>query len=79
MPLRVNRTTVAISCVRESLLIDGQFMAISKYFTYPDWAMEFVRIACSKHAMVRSYRTPTQIVSVAATTALTTSCSSPGG
>jgi len=35
-------------------LIDGQFMAISKYSRYPDWAMEFVRMACSKQAMVRS-------------------------
>src|SRR5207253_1881819 len=54
MPLRVNRITGPISCVRESLLIDGQFMAISKYSRYPDWAMEFVRMACSKQAMVRS-------------------------
>src|SRR5256712_2173274 len=35
-------------------LIDGQFMAISKYSRYPDWAMEFVRMACSKQAMIRS-------------------------
>src|SRR5260221_2418135 len=35
-------------------LIDGQFMAISKYSRYPDWAMEFLRLACSKEAMLRS-------------------------
>jgi ABC-type glycerol-3-phosphate transport system substrate-binding protein len=35
-------------------LVDGQFMAISKYSKNPDWAMEFVRMACSKEAMLRS-------------------------
>jgi ABC-type glycerol-3-phosphate transport system substrate-binding protein len=35
-------------------LIDGQFMAISRYSKYPDWATEFLRMACSKEAMLRS-------------------------
>jgi ABC-type glycerol-3-phosphate transport system substrate-binding protein len=35
-------------------LVDGQFMAISKYSKNPDWAMEFMRMACSKEAMIRS-------------------------
>jgi ABC-type glycerol-3-phosphate transport system substrate-binding protein len=35
-------------------LIDGQFMAISKYSKNQDWAMEFMRMACSKEAMLRA-------------------------
>ncbi|HVZ45728.1 MAG TPA: extracellular solute-binding protein [Ramlibacter sp.] len=35
-------------------LVDGQFMAISKYSKNQDWAMEFVRMACGKQAMIRS-------------------------
>ncbi|MDB5527369.1 MAG: Carbohydrate transporter substrate-binding protein family [Devosia sp.] len=35
-------------------LIDGQFMAISKYSQNADWATEFLRMACSKDAMLRS-------------------------
>jgi len=35
-------------------LVDGQFMAISKYSKNQDWATEFVRMACSKEAMFRS-------------------------
>jgi ABC-type glycerol-3-phosphate transport system substrate-binding protein len=35
-------------------IVDGQFMAISKYSKNPDWAMEFIRMACSKDAMLRS-------------------------
>ena len=35
-------------------LVDGQFMAISKYSKNQDWAMEFVRMACSKDLMLRS-------------------------
>ncbi len=35
-------------------IVDGQFMAISKYSKHPDWAMEFMRMACSKEAMLRS-------------------------
>jgi ABC-type glycerol-3-phosphate transport system substrate-binding protein len=35
-------------------LIDGQFMAISKYSKNRDWATEFIRMACSKEAMIRS-------------------------
>lgn len=35
-------------------IVDGQFMAISKYSRYPDWATEFLRMACGKDAMLRS-------------------------
>jgi ABC-type glycerol-3-phosphate transport system substrate-binding protein len=35
-------------------IVDGQFMGISKYSKYPDWATEFLRMACSKDAMLRS-------------------------
>ncbi|SDR39770.1 ABC-type glycerol-3-phosphate transport system, substrate-binding protein [Rhizobiales bacterium GAS191] len=35
-------------------IVDGQFMAISKYSKNADWAMEFIRMACSKEAMLRS-------------------------
>ena len=35
-------------------IVDGQFMAISKYSKNPDWAMEFLRMACGKDAMLRS-------------------------
>jgi multiple sugar transport system substrate-binding protein len=35
-------------------LIDGQFMAISKYSKNADWAVEFLHMACSKDAMLRS-------------------------
>jgi len=35
-------------------LVDGQFMGISKYSKNQDWAMEFMRMACGKDAMLRS-------------------------
>jgi multiple sugar transport system substrate-binding protein len=35
-------------------IVDGQFMAISRYSKNADWAMEFVRMACSREAMLRS-------------------------
>jgi multiple sugar transport system substrate-binding protein len=34
--------------------VDGQFMAIPKYSKNADWAMEFIRMACSKESMLRS-------------------------
>jgi hypothetical protein len=35
-------------------IIDGQFMAISRYSKNIDWATEFLRMTCSKDAMLRS-------------------------
>ena len=35
-------------------IVDGQFMAISRYSKNIDWAIEFMRMACSKEAMLRS-------------------------
>jgi ABC-type glycerol-3-phosphate transport system substrate-binding protein len=35
-------------------IVDGQFMAISKYSKNAAWATEFLRMACSKEAMLRS-------------------------
>jgi len=34
--------------------IDGHFLSIPKYAKYPDWSLEFIRMACSKQWMLRS-------------------------
>ena len=34
--------------------IDGHFLSVPKYAKYPDWSMEFIRMACSKQWMLRS-------------------------
>jgi ABC-type glycerol-3-phosphate transport system substrate-binding protein len=34
--------------------IDGHFLSVPKYAKYPDWSLEFIRMACSKQWMLRS-------------------------
>jgi hypothetical protein len=34
--------------------IDGHFLSVPKYAKYPDWSLEFIRMACSKRWMLRS-------------------------
>jgi len=34
--------------------IDGHFLAVPKYAKYPDWSLEFIRMACSKQWQLRS-------------------------
>ena len=34
--------------------IDGHFLSVPKYAKYPDWSLEFIRMACSKQWQLRS-------------------------
>ncbi|HWZ51178.1 MAG TPA: hypothetical protein VNW54_06920, partial [Granulicella sp.] len=34
--------------------IDGHSLSVPKYAKYPDWSLEFIRMACSKQWMLRS-------------------------